>query len=75
MTMKIAHARINEIGTISGGQAGDQTGQEVCIQEFYENDWTHVFRPKTNALIESIVKNAIAIKNVKQTVLSQLQAF
>lgn len=33
----IASARIDENGNAHGGRAGDQTGQEVCIQKFYQH--------------------------------------
>lgn len=32
----IAEARINEFGGITGGQAGDQTGEEIMIRSYYE---------------------------------------
>lgn len=33
---QIAHASINEKGTITGGKTGDQTGKEICIRDYYE---------------------------------------
>lgn len=33
----IASARIDENGNVHGGKAGDQTGQEVCTQKFYQH--------------------------------------
>lgn len=33
----IASARIDENGNVHGGKAGDQTGQEVCAQRFYQH--------------------------------------
>ena len=33
--IKIGSARIDEHGKIKGGSAGDQTGKEVCIENFY----------------------------------------
>ena len=33
---QIAHASINEKGTITGGETGDQTGKEICIRSYYE---------------------------------------
>lgn len=33
----IASARIDENGNAHGGKAGDQTGQEVCVQKFYQH--------------------------------------
>lgn len=34
-TSKIAHASINEKGTVTGGKTGDQTGKEICIRSYY----------------------------------------
>lgn len=59
--VKIVHARIDENGQIMGGKPGDQTGKEVCKQDFYEDAWTYVFRPKSKALADKIAKNAEAI--------------
>ena len=33
---QIAHASINEKGTVTGGKTGDQTGKEICIRSYYE---------------------------------------
>lgn len=41
---KIVHASINELGKITGGQPGDQTGKEICIRSYYNNNWTYVLR-------------------------------
>ena len=57
----VAHARINEMGTISGGISGDQTGKEVCVQEFFEDDWDFVFRPKDKTKADMIAKMSIQI--------------
>ena len=54
----LAHARSNEIGQVSGGKAGDQTGLEVCVQAFFEHQWNYILRPIKNAVKESIAKNA-----------------
>lgn len=56
--VKIIHARINEIGTISGGQPGDQTGREVCRDNWYENEWEYVFRPISPEVAKAIVADA-----------------
>ena len=42
--MKIAHASIDERGMISGGNAGDQTGKEVCMRDWYSKPWNVVLR-------------------------------
>lgn len=46
--MKIAHARSNEMGQTTGGRPGDQTKNEVVINDFMEYEWTDVFRPYVN---------------------------
>ena len=40
----IAHASKDEHGVYQGGQAGDQTGFEVCLRSWYNRPWTHVIR-------------------------------
>ena len=55
----IAEARINEFGGITGGQIGDQTGEEIMIRPYYEysGGWDCHYRYSAN---ESEVKwNAI----------------
>ena len=47
---KIGEARCNEKGQIYGGQPGDQTGKEVCIGNWYDGGWTHVYRAKDPAV-------------------------
>lgn len=55
---KMAHATKNEIGTITGGQLGDQTGLEVMVQDFFEYSWTLVFRPKNPTTADKMAKHA-----------------
>lgn len=45
MSVKIGHASIGEDGKARGGQAGDQTGKEVCTRNWYKNGWTVLLRP------------------------------
>lgn len=42
---KIVAARINEKGTARGGKPGDQTGKEICVQNYYNYPWDCVLRP------------------------------
>lgn len=42
--VKIAHARFSENGN-AVGTAGDQTGKEVSITDWYDGNWTTVYRP------------------------------
>ncbi|MGN0398840.1 MAG: GH25 family lysozyme [Blautia sp.] len=41
---KEVEASINEKGTATGGQPGDQTGKEFLIRSYRNYPWTHVFR-------------------------------
>ena len=44
----------DERGQYRGGQAGDQTGKEVYILNWYDGGWTTVIRPNSSALAEKI---------------------
>lgn len=41
---KIVQASINEKGTVTGGQTGDQTGREIYIRSYYNYPWNVVLR-------------------------------
>lgn len=43
---EIVHARINELGKTTGGQTGDQTGNEIAVTNYYEPayGWTYHYR-------------------------------
>lgn len=56
MSVKIAHASIDENGRARGGQAGDQTGKEVCIREWYNKPWGYVIRFKEKAMAEKVAE-------------------
>ena len=57
MAVRIGSARINEKSTITGGKAGDQTGGEVSIQNYYlhRKGW-YVARPKDPTVAEKIAQ-------------------
>lgn len=42
----IAHASINELGTVTGGRPGDQTGKEICTRSYFNYPWDCVLRYK-----------------------------
>lgn len=44
MSVLIAHASLDENRNIKGGKAGDQTGKEVCIREWYNRPWNVMIR-------------------------------
>lgn len=54
MSVLIGHASIDENGRASGGQAGDQTGKEVCVRTWYNGNWNIVLRPKSAAAAEKM---------------------
>ena len=49
---KIAHASGDERRKLSGGKAGDQTGKEVCIREWYNRPWNCVLHWKDPIMAE-----------------------
>lgn len=40
----LVQARINELGTVTGGQTGDQTGGEIAVRSYYNFPWDCVLR-------------------------------
>lgn len=56
MAIKIGHSSKDENGKISGGVAGDQTGKEVCIRNWYNGGWDFVARFKDRAKAEKAVQ-------------------
>ena len=58
MAVKIGHARCDENGQIVGGRAGDQTGKEVCIANWYNDSrgW-RLLRAKDKNVAEKIAQN------------------
>lgn len=61
--VKIGQASISENGGINGN-AGDTTGTEVYIRDWWDNDWTFVYRPKKTSVARTLVKGMkLACKN------------
>lgn len=56
----IGSASKDENGRYVNGQAGDQTGKEVYILNWYNQSWNIVLRPKTDALAEKIAQQCEA---------------
>ena len=52
MTVRIGHASIDENGRATGGTAGDQTGKEVVIRDWYNKPWNVLLRPVRSELAE-----------------------
>lgn len=57
--VKLAHARISERGTIEGA-AGDQTGHEVEISDWYSGGWLALYRPNNETDAAIIARTAEA---------------
>lgn len=65
--MIIGHASKNENGSYATGKKGDQTGQEVCMREWYSRPWTHILRantPKMRNEIADAVEWAVVNDNI-----------
>ena len=56
MKCLIGNASIDERKKAKGGLAGDQTGREVKIQEWYSYPWIAVIRPKDRIIAEKIAQ-------------------
>lgn len=56
MSVLISHASLDENRNIRNGQAGDQTGKEVCIREWYAKPWQYVIRFKDSRMAEKVAK-------------------
>ncbi len=57
MAVWICHASKDEHGNLKGGQAGDQTGKEVCKREWYNRPWTDVIRFKDPVKAEKVAQD------------------
>jgi len=56
MAVLVGHASIDERGKANSGTAGDQTGKEVCIRNWYDGDWHTVLRCNDPVKAERIAK-------------------
>ena len=65
----IVHASINEKGTITGGQSGDQTGKEICVRSFYTPSygWDYHFR---YVGANSVIDNVVSVDTIAREVIA-----
>lgn len=56
MTVRIGHASIDELGKVSGGAGGDQTGKELCIRSWYRGNWKVLLRPRDGDVAQKIAR-------------------
>lgn len=61
--MRIAHASIDENKTTKNGQAGDQTGKEVCVRTWYSKPWTVLLRYPDRSVRQRIAEIAEILAN------------
>lgn len=61
--MRIAHASIDENKTTKNGQAGDQTGKEVCVRSWYSKPWTVLLRYPDRSVRQRIAEIAEILAN------------
>lgn len=54
MSIRIGHASRDENSKARGGNAGDQTGKEVCIRNWYSGGWEFLARAKDETISEKI---------------------
>lgn len=50
---KIVHATGNELGGVTGGKPGDQTGREICVANYFNYPWQYVLRYEGKATAET----------------------
>ena len=50
--MKIGNASADERGGVTGAAAGDQTGREICVRQWYPSPWDTVIRCRDKAMRE-----------------------
>lgn len=54
MAIRIGHASLDENRKAAGGQAGDQTGGEVCVRSWYNGGWEYLARAVDAGVAEKI---------------------
>lgn len=75
--IKIGNAGSDERGKYTGGAAGDQTGGEVCIRDWYNRPWNVVLRPlrahvaadMVRAMRDACVNNNVGYDQYQRTTL------
>lgn len=69
----IANAGSDERKRISGGSAGDQTGDEYRVRSWYNRPWSAVYRPKSQAVGDMIADIARKAANNDKIGYDQMQ--
>jgi cell wall-associated NlpC family hydrolase len=53
---QIVHASINELGKITGGKSGDQTGKEIRVRSYYNYPWNCILRYPDEVTVKEFQK-------------------
>ena len=59
----IVHASIDENKKAKNGNAGDQTGKEVCTRAWYSKPWDYALRFKHDKTAKKVAKIAVKLAN------------
>lgn len=73
---QIVHASINELGKVTGGQTGDQTGKEICVRSYYNKPWDCVLRytGETSGGVSDAAGDGILRRGDKGNAVKDMQA-
>jgi len=71
---QILNASGNELGGVTGGQPGDQTGREICVRPYYNFPWDTVLRYRVETQPEAengvyVVKQGDSLWNIAERLL------
>lgn len=62
----LVQARINELGTVTGGQTGDQNGGEIAVRSYYNFPWDCVLRYRDNEVgaLEKAAEETVQLRGL-----------
>ena len=60
----LVQARINELGTVTGGQTGDQNGGEIAVRSYYNFPWDCVLRYREHEGEEKAAEEIVQLRGL-----------
>lgn len=60
----LVQASINELGTVTGGQTGDQTGGEIAVRSYYNFPWDCVLRYREHDEEEKAAEETVQLRGL-----------